>query len=267
MQHQQRGNPNLHSAVNRDSRSGDRGYPKQTGAIIAAVLLVLTTPLLVWAAVPWTAAPPVQRLDPDLGVPIGEPLRSVAVDAPPTVDGVIDAAWEQAPALTVPLHYGLHGVEPAGEIELRSLYDETTVYFLARWRAETPGGEPDVWRNLATVHWRLVDSGEVSGESTGSNGLACTVGCHTATTDGQGGLVGIRAETIPPGLNEDLPSGGGWSAGEWLLEWSRLRASASPYDQNLTDPARSYRFFIKLFLGLDGRADPTSDVHELRLGR
>jgi hypothetical protein len=266
MQHQQCGDPNLHGAVKRGSRHRDRKHPKRTGTFIAVALLVLTSLLLVWAAAPWTASQPAQRLDPDLGVPIGEPLRSVVVDAPPIVDGVIDAAWEQAPALTAPLHHGLHGDEPAGEIELRSLYDETTVYFLARWRAETPGGEPDVWRNLATAHWRLEDSGEVSGASTGSDGLACTVGCHTATTDGQGGLVGIRAETIPPGLDEDLLSGGGWSAGEWLLEWSRPRISTSPYDQNLTDPTQSYRFFIKLFLGLDGRADPISDVHELRLG-
>ena len=54
--------------------------------------------------------------------------------------------------------------------------------------------------------------------------------------------------------------------GEWLMEWSRPRISASPYDQNLTDPTQGYHFFVKLFLGLDDRADPTSDVHELRLG-
>jgi hypothetical protein len=183
------------------------------------------------------------------------------------MDGMMEAAWEQAPVLTAPLHYGLHGDEPAGEIELRSLHDDTNVYFLARWPAATPGSEPGVWRNLLTVHWRLIDQGLVSGKSTGSDGLACTVACHTATADGQGRLVGIRAETIPPGLDDDLPSGGGWSEGEWLLEWSRPRVSASPYEQNLTDPAQSYRFFIKLFLGLDDRPDPVSDVHELRLRR
>lgn len=245
----------------------NREVRKRAGATGAVVLLVLAVPLLVWAGGQEIASPPAPRLDHELGVPIGDPLRSVAVDTPPTIDGVVDAAWEQAPVLTAPLHYGLHGDESAGAVELRSLHDDINVYFLARWSAETPGGEPNVWRNLATVHWRLVDSGEVSGESTGSDGLACTVGCHTATADGEGGLVGIRAETIPPGLNEDLPSGGGWSADEWLLEWSRPRVSASPYDQDLTDPTRNYRFFIKLFLGLDGRADPVSDVHELRLGR
>jgi hypothetical protein len=169
--------------------------------------------------------------------------------------------------LTTTLHYGLHGDEPAGTVELRSLHDAERVYFLARWRAETPGGESGVWRNLLTVHWRLVDSGEVSGESTGSEGLACTVGCHTATADGQGRLVGIRSETIPPGLNDDLLSGGGWSGGEWLLEWSRPKASESPYDQDITNPEKGYRFFVKIFLGLDNRPDPVSDVHELRLGQ
>lgn len=205
--------------------------------------------------------------DPDLGVLIGEPLLSVVTDTPPMMDGAVDSAWERAPVLSAPLHYGLHGDEPAGTVELRSLHDEANVYFLARWPAATHGAEPDVWRNLFTVHWRLVDPGEVSGESTGSQGLACTVGCHTVTADGQGRLIGIRSETIPPGLDLDLPSGGGWSAGEWLLEWSRPKVSESPYDQNLVDPAQSYRFFVKLFLGLDGRPDPVSHVHELRLGR
>jgi hypothetical protein len=236
-------------------------------AAILLLVLVLAELLVVWVAGRKVASPPAPRLDPDLGVPIGEPLRSVAVDAPPVVDGIVDAAWASAPALTVPLHYGLHGDEPAGTVELRSLYDEENVYFLARWSSATPGGEPDAWRNLLTVHWRLVDPGQVSGDTTGSQGLACTVACHTATADGQGGLVGIRVETIPPGLDEDLPAGGGWSAGEWLLEWSRPRVSASPYDQNLIDPAQRYRFFVKLFLDLDDLPDPTSDVHELRLDR
>jgi hypothetical protein len=206
-------------------------------------------------------------LDPELGVPLGEPLLSIATDASVAMDGAVEAAWEQAPVLAVPLHYGLHGKQPAGALVLRSLHDARNVYFLARWPAETHGGEPGVWRNLMTVHWRLVDPGQVSGESTASEGLACSVGCHTATVDGQGELVGIRPETIPPGLSEDLRAGGGWSNGEWLLEWSRPKASDSPYDQNITDLDQPYRFFVKLFLGLQGQPDPVSNVHELRLSR
>jgi hypothetical protein len=206
-------------------------------------------------------------LDAELGVQLGAPLLSAYTAQPPVMDGAVEAAWHLAPSLAAPLHYGLHGRDPAGEMELRSLYDQDNVYFLARWPAETPGGEPDAWRNLVTVHWRLVDPGLVSGESTGSDGLACTVACHTATADGEGRLVGIRNETIPPGLDDDLDSGGAWAEGEWLLEWSRARTSDSPYDQHITDPDRGYRFFVKLFEGLEGRADPVSNVHELRLFR
>jgi len=237
---------------------------------LAPLVLLAAVPLLALAAEGWERpslpSPPI-RIDPELGVPLGEPLRSVVTAAPPAIDGVFEAAWDRAPALTAPLHYGLHGDEPAGAVELRSLHDAERVYFLLRWPAQTTGGEPGVWRNLLTVHWRLVDPGQVSGESTGSEGLACTVGCHTATADGEGHLVGIRSETIPPGLADDLPAGGGWSEGEWLLEWSRPRVSPSPYDQNLVDHGPGYRFFIKLFLGLEDRPDPTSDVHELRLVR
>jgi hypothetical protein len=252
--------------VNKESEGTKRRNWKLAGASGVIVLLLLALTLLVWAVRQWAASPPDPRLDPDLGLPIGEPLHSTAVDTAPVVDGIVEAAWEHAPALNTPLHYGLHGDESAGTVELRSLHDDSNVYFLARWPAKSHGGEPNVWRNLATIHWRLVDSGEVSGESTGSQGLACTVGCHTATAGDEGQLVGIRAETIPPGLEDDLPSGGGWSDGEWLLEWSRPRLSASPYDQDLTDPAQGYRFFVKLFQGLDDRPDPVTNVHELRLG-
>ena len=39
------------------------------------------------------------------------------------------------------------------------------------------------------------------------------------------------------------------------------------YDQDITDPQENYRFFVKLFLGLDDQPDPASHVHELRLSR
>jgi hypothetical protein len=206
-------------------------------------------------------------VDAELGVPLAAPLLSVNTGELVTLDGVVEAAWEQAPVLNVPLHRGLHGDEPAGTMELRSLHDEERVYVLARWPSMTPGGEPGVWRNLLTVHWRLQGSEQVTGESTGSEGLACTVACHTTTADGDGRLVGIRSETIPPSLDDDLPSGGGWSEGEWILEWARRRVSDSPYDQDVTDTAQGYRFFVKLFEGQEDGADPVSDVHELRLAR
>jgi hypothetical protein len=212
-------------------------------------------------------------VDAELGVPLGPALLSRAVTAPPVIDGLVEEVWDQAPALSVPLHYGLHGADPAGELEMRSLHDDAHVYFLARWQAEPPASQPDpgetgpVLRNTMTVHWRLADQGLVSGESTGSDGLACTVACHTATADEQGRLVGVRSETIPPGLDDDLASGGGAAQGAWTVEWSRPRVSDSPYDQHLTDPVRGYRFFVKLFQGIEGEPDPVSDVHELRLSR
>jgi hypothetical protein len=204
-------------------------------------------------------------LDPELGVPLGATLLSALAKEAPVMDGAVDKAWSAAPALAVPLHHGLHGSKLAGTMQLRSLYDEDRVYFLARWSSPEPGGEPDAWRNLMTMHWRLEDAGLVSGESTGSEGLACTVACHTATADDQGHLVGIRDETIPPGLDDDLPAGGGWAQGLWTLEWSRPRVSTSPYNQDIADPEQGYRFFVKLFLGLEDQAEPVSDLHELRL--
>jgi hypothetical protein len=234
-----------------------------------AVLIVLAAvPLLALVAGPGEPSPalqPAPALDPELGVPIGAPLRAAAASTSLTLDGAVEAAWERAQPLHVDLHYGLHGQEPAGTVELRALYDDASVYFLARWPSTTPGGEPDVWRNLFTVHWRLVEPGSGPEGAMGSPGLDCTVGCHTATVDGQGHLIGFRSETIPPGPGGTLPAGGGWSDGMWILEWSRPRNSDNPYDQNLADLGRGYRFFVKLFMDQEGRADPVSDVHDLRL--
>jgi hypothetical protein len=231
-------------------------------------LLLVAVPLLAIVA-GWAgeahSAPSTPTVDAELGVPVGAALLSVPVGSPPTMDGVVETAWHRAPPLAVSLHYGLHGSEPAGTLELRSMYDAGRVYFLARWPAAIPGGEPDAWRNLLTVHWRLVDPGLVSGQSTASSGLACTVACHTVTVDGQGHVVRVRTETIPPGLDVDLPHAGGWAEGTWTVEWSRARTSESPYDQRMIDTARGYRFFVKLFQGVEGRADPVSDVHELWL--
>ena len=243
---------------------------------LTIALLLLAVPLLALAVGredQTPAPPPTPMVDAELGVPLGAPLLSPVAPSAPVMDGLVEEVWDQAPPLTLPLHDGLHGVNPAGELELRSLHDETDVYFLARWFSDTPGGQPGaevsgpVLRNLMTVHWRLLDSGQVSGETTGSDGLACTVACHTATADERGRLIGVRSETIPPGLEDDLASGGGAAQGAWTVEWSRPRASESPYDQHLTDPARGYRFFVKLFQGIEGEPDPVSDVHELRLSR
>jgi hypothetical protein len=228
---------------------------RSVGNLLPILLLLASAPLLAWAlgrgGSPSPTAMP--ALDLELGVPIGAPLLSVATDHPPDVDGVVEGAWDAAEALPVSLHAGLHGRDPAGALVLRSLYDEERVYFLAQWDTETPGGDPEAWRNLLTVHWRLANPGQVTGETTGSSGLACTVAC--------------RSETIPPGLEDDLPAGGGWAGGSWVLEWSRPRISDSPFDQDLTDPDRGYRFFVKIFEGYLDRPDPVSDLHELRLGR
>jgi hypothetical protein len=174
------------------------------------------------------------------------------------MDGLVEPAWQAAPVLSVPLHHGLRGNQPAGSLELRSLYNAERVYFLATWPSPTPGGEPGVWRNLLTVHWQLPDMSATAD---------CTVACHTATADGERHVTGVRVETIPPGLDTDLPTGGRWEGGVWTVEWARLLAVDNPYDQQMTDLSRSYPFFVKWFQGIEGPADPISDVHELRFTR
>ncbi len=192
------------------------------------------------------------------GVPVGAPLISIPTTAKLVMDGIVEPAWQAAPALYAPLHRGLHGTEPAGTIELRSLHDGESIYFLAVWPCSALDGDPHVWSNLLTVHWKLSDLATTPD---------CTVACHTATADGAGRLVGMRLETIPTGLDVDLPAGGECSEGLWTVEWSRPLTGDNPFDQPMTDLGASYPFFVKWFQGVANQADPTTDVHELRFTR
>ena len=70
----------------------------------SAILLLAAVPLLTLAVVqgePSPAQPPAPMLDAELGVPLGEPLLSGEADVPASMDGVVEAVWDQArgPAL------------------------------------------------------------------------------------------------------------------------------------------------------------------------
>jgi hypothetical protein len=198
------------------------------------------------------------------------------VRAPDPADE-FDPVWEEAEPLRIPLTRGSHGAEPALaepalaepalaepalEVELAALRTADSLYLRARWPGapafaarsqSTPNTE-----NRLTVHWSIP-------QKPGLPPPACDVACHTAHTDQAGRLAYLHTETIPPGGNPAARAAGGWQDGAWTLVWSRPLASANPYDLQLTEPGRPYRFFVKVFLEEEGRPDAVSQVQEMVL--
>ena len=166
-------------------------------------------------------------------------LVSRRVASPPAIDGQVDAVWTNSVPLRLPLTWGWGGTEHALDVELRALHTDEAVYFLAQWPGEPLPGEEDTVFNKLTVHWRIPEPA--------MGRLDCNVACHTAFADGQGRFVYANAETIPQGGSEALPTAGGWNAGTWTLEWSRLLVNSNPFDLQFTDLDQTYGFLVKVF--------------------
>ena len=184
-------------------------------------------------------------------------LVSVQIEEPPVVDGREDAMWGSAVPLQVALTWGRTGIEHAYDLELSSLHDESTVYFLARWPGSPPDDPENTARNKLTAHFDIPEP------YPGARDFTCLVACHTAFADERGRIIHMSAETIPPGRTDSLPAAGQSSDGWWQLEWSRPLVQINAFDLQFTDLDATYTFFIKVFEGQDGRADPVSG--DLRL--
>ena len=197
------------------------------------------------------------------GEGVGERLVAQRVAAGADPLNAFDPAWERAEPLVAPLAWGSHGAEHTLDVELSALYTDDTLYLQARWPGAppiaAPAGAAETTANRLTVHWRI-------SQAPGAPPPACDVACHTAHTDGAGRLAYVHTETIPPGGNPALAAAGGWQDGIWTLVWSRPLVSRNPYDLQLTDPAQSYPFFVKVFLDEAGRPDAVSKLHELVFG-
>jgi len=177
------------------------------------------------------------------------------VTAPPVIDGQVEAVWEMAESLQLSLTRGRDSAEHALHLDLRALWANETIYFLAQWLGGAPSGEENTLFNTLTVHWRIPDAE--------ARRLDCTVACHTAFADGQGRFVFVNAETIPQGGGEALPLAGSWRAGTWTLEWSRSRVNGNLFDLQFDDLDEGYLFSVKVFERLQGQPDAVSPLHRL----
>jgi hypothetical protein len=140
---------------------------------------------------------------------VGGTLTAASTSTPPVVDGVIDAAWDNAESITT-----LKGVE------LKALYDADNIYFLAQWvdGHNLMGGEAGPTESIMKNLWSHDgESWSKSGnedrfaflwDAGDSFGASCANMCHSdgimATSDGNADVWHWKAHrTNPLGLTDD----------------------------------------------------------------
>ncbi len=156
-------------------------------------------------------------------------LVSIATDAPPALDGTMDAAWSKAAPLQVELSdqvytpsNGYKGLQKA-KITVRSMHDAENVYFLLQWDDPTPSLDYQPWVKQADGSWKRQGNPDSSDHentfaedkvaliwdinAAGFEQRGCTVLCHKA----RGGRIAGVADKSPgrkytnkPGETVDL---------------------------------------------------------------
>lgn len=133
--------------------------------------------------------------------PAADELVSVKVATPIAVDGTVEAAWEQSPALKLTLDktpYKPDGFPGATttEITLRSAYDAENIYFVVQYKDATKSLARLPWVKQADGTWKQMRQPDSSGhenhyfedkfamlwdiKARGFSKLGCAVVCHMA---------------------------------------------------------------------------------------
>lgn len=166
-----------------------------------------------------------------------EGLVSVKVAAPITVDGTVEAGWEQAPAMKLALDKmpyksdAYPGITQT-EITLRSAYDAENIYFLVQYKDPTKSLARLPWVKQADGTWKQEKKPDSTGhENTffedkfaiiwdinakGFAKLGCAVVCHTSVGGKLNGVADPspgRKYTAHAGETVDLWSWEGVHAG------------------------------------------------------
>jgi hypothetical protein len=155
-----------------------------------------------------------------------------------------DDRWNQATPLYLPLHAGSHGPPTAEEVELRALYDESTIAFRAHWRGPAAA---QMSERFALI-WHKDDL-------PGQRGQDCATACHEARSSSRGDIQAVVPTFVPAGREEPLPTQATWRDGLWTLTWSRPLRSSEVRDIQFVDLTQRYRVRAKVFLELDHKPD------------
>ncbi|MDO8727584.1 MAG: ethylbenzene dehydrogenase-related protein [Candidatus Methanoperedens sp.] len=93
-------------------------------------------------------------------------LTSVKVTTAPVIDGMPDAVWNQATAMTVNVAGGAN--TGAHTVVLKSVYTDDSVYFLATWNDPTESLRRLPWQKQANGSWKQLNTpdAKLGGENT-----------------------------------------------------------------------------------------------------
>jgi|GEM_PF-2172092 len=182
-------------------------------------------------------------------------LAQPVATLPPTI-GTDDGRWQGAAPFYLPLHSGSHGPLTPEEIELRALYDESTIAFRARWR----GAATAQMNERFVLVWHK-DS------LPGQRGQDCATACHVAQSNNKGDIQTIIPSFVPAGREESLPTQAVWRDGVWTLVWSRPLRSSEVRDIQFVDLSQRYRVRAKVFLDLNQKPDLLTEDTYLTFAR
>ena len=113
----------------------------------------------------------------------------------PVLDGKIDALWQQAQAVKIPVMGGANLPNGGTEVTLKAVYTDTDVFFLAQWGDKSQSLQRFPWKKQADGSWvRLVDPSDKGNDSNmyyedklailwniniaGFEAAGCMVACH-----------------------------------------------------------------------------------------
>jgi len=174
----------------------------------------------------------------------------------PAVISPEDDRWAEAVPLYLPLHTGSHGPPTAEAVELRALYDESTIVFRARWR----GAAIVQMSERFALIWHKDDL-------SGQRGQDCTTACHVARSSNNGDIQTVIPSFVPAGREEPLPTQAIWRDGVWTLTWGRPLRSSEARDIQFVDLTQRYRVRAKVFLDLNQKPDLLTEDTYLTFAR
>jgi hypothetical protein len=144
-------------------------------------------------------------------------LTAMKVDKGPTLDGKVDALWNKAKAIKIPVTGGANFPNGTTEVTLKAVYTEDEVLFLAQWADKTKSENRAPWKKQPNGSWvKLTDPNDKGGDSNqyyedklamiwninlaGFEAAGCTVTCHA----GEAGKPYGNKYTANPGELADI---------------------------------------------------------------
>jgi hypothetical protein len=93
-------------------------------------------------------------------------FTAMKVDKGPALDGKVDALWNKAKGIKIPVTGGANLPKGGTEVTLKAVYTDTDVYFLAQWHDKARSYQRGPWKKQADGSWqKLKDPNDKGGDN------------------------------------------------------------------------------------------------------